>query len=75
MIVGGGRRRPGAIALPSYRNAMLKGNRADAKAVLMESAQYMERYFTTNNTYVGATPLRFRRCRQRARAGVPSRTI
>ena len=46
-----------AIALPTYRSAVLRGNRADAKAVLMESAQYMERYFTTHNTYVGATPL------------------
>ncbi len=45
-----------AIALPTYRTAVLRGNRADAKAVLMESAQYMERYFTTHNTFAGATP-------------------
>ncbi len=36
---------------------MLRANRADAKAVLMESAQFMERYYTTNNTYVGAAVL------------------
>ena len=44
-----------AIALPSYQEMLRKGNRADAKAVLMETAQFMERYFTTHNTYVGAT--------------------
>jgi type IV pilus assembly protein PilE len=43
-----------AIALPSYQAMLRKGHRADAKAVVMESAQFMERYFTTNNTYVGA---------------------
>ncbi len=40
-----------AIALPSYQDALRKGNRADAKAILMETAQYMERYYTTNNAY------------------------
>jgi len=44
-----------AIALPSYQNSVRKSNRADAKAVLMETAQAMERFFTTNNTYVGGT--------------------
>jgi len=43
-----------AIALPSYQQMLRKGNRADAKAVLMETAQFMERFFTTHNTYVGA---------------------
>jgi len=49
-----------AIALPSYRDFVLRANRADAKAVLMETSQFMERYFTTNNTYVASpvlTPL------------------
>ena len=46
-----------AIALPSYQQAIRKGNRADAKAILMETAQFMERYYATNNTYVGATLL------------------
>lgn len=44
-----------AIALPSYKNYMIKANRQDAEAILMESAQFMERYFTTNNKYDGAT--------------------
>lgn len=46
-----------AIAYPSYQQYVFRANRAAAKAILMESAQYMERYFTTNNTYVGATVL------------------
>jgi len=32
----------------------LRANRADAQAILMESAQFMERYFTTNNSYEDA---------------------
>lgn len=43
-----------AIAYPSYRQYVLRSNRAEAKAIMMEAAQFMERYFTTNNTYVGA---------------------
>jgi type IV pilus assembly protein PilE len=46
-----------AIAYPSYMQYVLRANRADAKAILMESSQFMERYFTTNNTYVGANVL------------------
>lgn len=44
-----------AIALPSYNQYVIKASRQDAEAILMESTQFMERYFTTNNTYVGAT--------------------
>lgn len=40
-----------AIAYPSYRQYVLRTNRADAQAILMESAQFMERFFTTNNSY------------------------
>ena len=43
-----------AIALPAYQQYILRANRADAQAILMETAQYMERYFTTNNSYVDA---------------------
>lgn len=42
-----------SIAYPSYQQYVLRANRADAQAVLMETAQFMERYFTTNGTYVG----------------------
>jgi len=41
-----------AIALPSYRDFVLRANRADAKAIMMEASQFMERFYTTNNTYV-----------------------
>lgn len=44
-----------SIALPSYTQYVQRANRTDAKGILMETAQYMERYYTTNNTYVGAT--------------------
>jgi type IV pilus assembly protein PilE len=44
----------GAIALPSYLSYLKKANRADAKAILMETAQWMERYYTTNGSYAGA---------------------
>lgn len=43
-----------SIALPAYQQYVLRASRADAQAILMETAQFMERYFTTNNTYEGA---------------------
>lgn len=43
-----------SIAYPSYVDYVRRGNRADAIAVMMEAAQFMERYFTTNGTYAGA---------------------
>ncbi len=42
-----------AIAYPSYQQYVLRANRAEAQAVLAETAQFMERYYTTNGTYVG----------------------
>lgn len=46
-----------AIAYPSYQQYVLRANRADAQALLTETAQFMERYFTTNGSYVGAALL------------------
>jgi type IV pilus assembly protein PilE len=40
-----------AIAYPSYQEHVRKGRRADAKAALMENAQYMERFYTENFRY------------------------
>jgi type IV pilus assembly protein PilE len=40
-----------AIAVPSYRNYMVRTHRNAAKACLAESAQFMERYYTTNLDY------------------------
>ena len=40
-----------SIALPSYVRFVQKGARADAKSIMVENAQFMERNFTTNNCY------------------------
>ena len=44
-----------AIAYASYANYVTSSRRAAAAACLSEVAQFMERYYTTNQTYVGAT--------------------
>jgi type IV pilus assembly protein PilE len=41
------------IAFPSYQSHVVKTNRAAARACLMEASQFLERYYTTNLTYVG----------------------
>lgn len=41
-----------AIAYPSYQNYVQQARRADAQADLLELAQWMERQFTVNGTYV-----------------------
>ena len=43
-----------AVAWPSYSNHVLKTRRATAAACLQERAQFMERFYTTQMTYVGA---------------------
>ena len=40
-----------AIALPNYLESARRGRRADAQSVLLESAQWMERFYTQNNNY------------------------
>lgn len=47
-----------AIAYPSYLDFIRSAKRADAKADLVELAQWMERQFTVNGTYLvsGAAP-------------------
>jgi type IV pilus assembly protein PilE len=42
-----------AIAIPSYQSFVIKSNRKAAATCLMEQAQFAERYYTTNLTYVG----------------------
>ncbi|WP_324778917.1 type IV pilin protein [Thiobacillus sedimenti] len=44
-----------AVGYPSYVDHVRRAKRADAQAIMTEDAQFMERYFTTNGTYVGAT--------------------
>lgn len=43
-----------AIGLPSYRNYVIRANRADAQSVLLGFAQAMERHFQQNYTFAGA---------------------
>ena len=42
------------IAVPTYQDSVRKSRRGQAKADLAEAAQAMERYYTMQNTYVGA---------------------
>lgn len=44
-----------AIAVPSYFSYVRSTRRADGQTALMDLALRMDRYFTENNTYVGAT--------------------
>lgn len=39
------------IAYPSYKNYILKGNRASAQAFLMDAAQRQQQYFLDNRSY------------------------
>jgi len=43
-----------AIAYPSYQEYIARARRADAKTVLLENAQFLERFYTQNGTYAGA---------------------
>ena len=46
-----------AIALPAYQQHVVRTYRDSAKACLAQHAQFMERYYSTNLTYVGAAPV------------------
>ena len=43
-----------AIAVPSYSAHVKKTRRGMAAACLLENAQFLERWYTSNMTYVGA---------------------
>lgn len=43
-----------AVALPSYQRYIMETRRAAGAGCVMEIAQFMERYYTTNMTYVDA---------------------
>jgi type IV pilus assembly protein PilE len=45
-----------AIAIPSYQSYVMRSYRAAARACMSEYAQFMERAYTTNLTYVGGAP-------------------
>lgn len=40
-----------AVAYPSYQSQVLKGNRTEGKTAVLKTAQVLERYYTTNNSY------------------------
>jgi type IV pilus assembly protein PilE len=42
-----------AFAYPSYVENVRKTNRVAAASILLENAQFMERFFTENSTYLG----------------------
>jgi type IV pilus assembly protein PilE len=44
-----------SIAYPSYTAYIQRGYRANAKTVLLEAAQFLERYRSANFKYVGAS--------------------
>jgi type IV pilus assembly protein PilE len=44
-----------AIAYPGYQQYVKRSRRADAKAALTEMAQFMERYYSENNSYSAAS--------------------
>ncbi|MBA4741304.1 MAG: type IV pilin protein [Azoarcus sp.] len=45
-----------AVAFPSYQTYVAKSYRGKALACVVEHAQFMERFYTSNMTYVGAAP-------------------
>ena len=42
-----------AIAIPSYRQQVVRGNRSNAKTMLTQTAQVLERCYTRTSTYAG----------------------
>ena len=40
-----------AIAYPSYQAYVAQGNRAEAKGILLEASQFLERNYSTSNCY------------------------
>ena len=40
-----------AIAMPSYRQYIQRGDRAAARAALLEAQQFMERFYAANDAY------------------------
>jgi len=46
-----------AIAIPTYRQQVMRGNRSNAKTMLVETAQNLERCYTRTSTYAGCVEL------------------
>ena len=43
-----------AIAYPSYKEQVSRGKRSDAQTVLMQAAQYMQRYYAAKSSFTDA---------------------
>lgn len=43
-----------AIAYPSYIEQVRRGKRSDAQTVMLEAAQYAQRYYAARNSFAGA---------------------
>lgn len=43
-----------SVAYPSYLDHIRRARRADAQSALLQNAQFLERYYTTNGRYVDA---------------------
>ncbi len=43
-----------SVAYPAYTSQVNRAHRAQARAVLLEAAQFMERYYAANNSYANA---------------------
>jgi type IV pilus assembly protein PilE len=48
-----------SIAIPSYREYVIRGHRRAAQAAMMEIATQQQQYFVANRTYADATELGF----------------
>ncbi|MDB5799302.1 MAG: prepilin-type N-terminal cleavage/methylation protein [Rhodocyclales bacterium] len=44
-----------SIAIPAYNDSIRKGRRAEARSGLLQATQFMERYYTEQMRYTGAT--------------------
>ncbi len=44
-----------SIAYPGYQQYARRANRADAQAIMLENAQFMERWFTTCGSYTSVS--------------------
>jgi type IV pilus assembly protein PilE len=44
-----------AVAMPNYTAYVQKTRRADAASIMLQVQQFMQRYYSANNTYVNAT--------------------
>lgn len=43
------------IAVPGYKDYLVRGRRSDGQAALLDLASQMERHYSERNTYAGAT--------------------